>query len=183
LVAFKQSIGLKLVDLQNGKSRRIGEAISKSDLKSKSELFAIADQHNLYFIVNRRDRESYYYSDGIAPLHVNGLVFAFDRKTGRQLWKQKVQNQNLVRQQFNHSPMLVFAARKYVQKPFAYSTLSLLVLDKQTGRRLVERTAPSNSYSDYHNLSLNMDERYIELRSYNQRIRFIATDRQTAAAK
>ena len=77
-------------------------------------------------------------------------------------------------------PVLLFSQRKYIRKGrTGYSLTSLLALDKQTGRTLFEQTVPANS--SFRWLDVDMAARFVELRSYNQRLRLMAVDRRAAA--
>ncbi len=180
LAVLKPNGALQLVDLQTGTVESIGN-VDKSDLKSKTELYTVADEGHVYLFVNRK-RSGSYYSSSLPSVRVNGLVIALDRSTGKQLWRQEVSEQNLVLEQLNNLPILVFFARKYIRKgKIGYSLSNLLALDKQSGRKLIDTKAPANS--SFRWLDVNMVARYVELRSYNQRLRLTAVDRKSASTK
>ena len=76
----------------------------------------------------------------------------------------------------NHSPVLIFAGRQIVKSgEFGHWSFNLLVLDKRTGKDILKAVDPSAS--TLKTLEVNMAEKYIELRSLNQRLRLIASDR------
>jgi len=55
---------------------------------------------------------------GLRTVPVNGMVYAFSRKTGEINWYNPVENQHLVLSQFNEVPMLLFTARyQYLSPP------------------------------------------------------------------
>ena len=78
--------------------------------------------------------------------------------------------------------MLIFVWRTVVNsREFGRWSVNILVIDKRTGRKVLSTV--DLSASNFRSLELNMAERYIELRSYNQRVRLIAVNRPSAAAK
>ena len=87
----------------------------------------------------------------------------------------KGESQNLVLHQFAASPVLLFSTRRNDQRPprlFNQQLSSLLLLDKKTGRKLLEESFPV-AYSNYRGLNLNLAERQWELLTYNDRIRLV----------
>ena len=172
LLAILKSNGeLQTIDLETGVVKTIG-TLPVADLRSKTNVYAVADHDNFYVVVNKRRFSTY--SESLPSLRVNGLVFGLDRTGGRPLWRQEVKEQNLLLPMLQSSPVLLFASRKYtrVGKSYRWAS-SLLALDKQTGGRLVD--SDGYSTSNFTNLRINMIDRYIELRSYNQRLRLVAT--------
>ena len=181
LAVLKSDGALELIDLQTGAVKPIG-TVDSSDLKSKTELYTVADDGRVYLFVNRKRSGSHYYSSGLPSVRVNGLALAFDRSTGKQLWRQEVSGQNLILEQLDNLPILIFSARKYVRKGGAgYTLWSLTALDKRTGRKLIDVETPTNS--SFRWLDVNMVARYVDLRSYNERLRLTAVDRKSASAE
>ena len=77
---------------------------------------------------------------------------------------------------------MTFATRTYVRKgPLNYWTLGVVAIDKKSGRKLLDTTVPFTN--SFRSVDVNLADRYVELRSYNDRIRLIAVDRETSAAK
>ena len=173
---------LESVNLHDGEVR-FYEGVLPADLKDKAELHAVADADQLYLIVNRpRKGGQFFYSDGIPVLRVNGPIIAFNRREGRQLWKKEMLGQSLVRQQMGHTPFLVFATRILHRKNrMSFWKLRLAAIDRQTGRSLIDlQTGTSSSFRSMH---VNMDERWLQLESYNQRIRLYAVEPGQEAAE
>jgi outer membrane protein assembly factor BamB len=50
-------------------------------------------------------------SSGLRSVPVNGMVYCFDRKTGKRNWYNPVENQQLVLSQFEELPMVLFTSR------------------------------------------------------------------------
>lgn len=179
LAVLKPTGEFELLDLETGKVQKF-TSIPKTETKSTVERYAVSDVDNVYLILNK-SRPSIS-SQQIPTLRVNGVVYVFDRKTGRQRWKQPISQQQLVLQFLKDSPILLFVARSYQrQGRFSYSSLRLSAFDKQTGRRLADVQTASSSSWQLRGLNLNMADRYVELHSYNERLRLFAVDAQAAA--
>jgi outer membrane protein assembly factor BamB len=177
LAALRKDGTFALLDLENGRLSELGK-LDSGELKSRSGIYVIADHDNVYLMANKTMRSGKNFSLGLPFVRMNGTVFAFDRRNGKRLWKQAVTNQNLVLSQFAHSPVMTFAMRSYVRKgQLNHWTLDVVAIDKITGRKLIDTKSPFNS--SFRSADVNLADRYIEMRSYNSRIRLIAIDRKT----
>lgn len=176
LIALKSDGRIEVLDLVTGKQQALGQ-VDAADLKNRAETYAFQDDQRIYVLVNHPRRpQQFSFGEEISTLPANGVLAAFDRATGAPLWKEKVQNHTLVVPHLSQSPVLTFSTRNYVRKGnFSYWHLKLLVLDKQTGRKLLESTTPTNS--GFRSLDVNMADRFVELKSYNERLRFVAVPR------
>ena len=128
-------------------------------------------------------RRTLEYPEGFrSTLTVGGEVLAFDAHEGKLLWQRTVSPHSLVLDSVHDSPMLTFVWRTLVNnKEFGHWSVHILVIDKRTGRQIL--STADLSASNFRTLELNMAERYIELRSYNQRLRLIAVNRPSASAR
>lgn len=98
-------------------------------------------------------------------------MYAWQRATGKLLWKHSLENQHLLVDHVRGSPVLVFCAREWKQRgAINYSELSLLLLHKTTGKILHESSTPT-MYNGFHSMAVLPAEHAIELRSYNLRVR------------
>ncbi len=176
LAALEPDGHLDLLDLETGKTQTM-QGVTEDDLKSKTEVRVLSDHDNMYLIINRKrqNNRSYYYSDGnMATVPVNGTIFAWNRETGKFLWQQKVADQKLVLMHFTHSPLLMFYTRMYKRVDnFGFYATNTLALDKFTGKKRVEVSAPTN-YSGFQTYDLSLSERTLEMKSYQSRIRITA---------
>ncbi|MDA1016956.1 MAG: PQQ-binding-like beta-propeller repeat protein [Planctomycetota bacterium] len=173
LVSGKR-IDLTTVRMEDGKK----VSVIADDAK-KHTPHAIVDRDNLYLIFYERKNRNVYWGDSLRTMRVNGTFHAFDRRSGQHLWTQKVEDQNLVLQEFEHNPLITFILRK--QEKVAnrtYYMTYMMALDKRTGKRVASRK--SNQTSSMQSVRINMADRYVDLQSYNFRFRFMAVD-QTAA--
>ncbi|MFM9966019.1 MAG: PQQ-binding-like beta-propeller repeat protein [Planctomycetaceae bacterium] len=135
--------------------------------------FLVSDNDRVFLILS--GQQTNYYGDELATIPVNGILFAFDRRAGGELWRQKVENQGLVLNHFGASPVVLFSARSSQQRGLIYVQLHRMVMfDKQTGRKLFDDEF-TNQYGGFR-LNLNLAERYVELRTYNDRLRLVGNE-------
>lgn len=134
--------------------------------------YLVSDNDRLFLIVS--GQQTNFYGDELITVPVNGTIFAFDRRAGGELWRQKVDNQALVLNHFGASPALLFSTRRFEQRGKVHVQVHrLLMFDKKTGRKQFEDEL-TNQYSGFR-LNLNLAERYIELLTYNDRLRLVGS--------
>ncbi|NOX53082.1 MAG: PQQ-binding-like beta-propeller repeat protein, partial [Planctomycetes bacterium] len=142
-------------------------------LRTASDRYLVADPDQFYIVVNQR--QSSFFSQPLPSVRTHGYLFAYDRHTGRRLWSQRVAQQALVLEQFDLSPYLVFAVQKPKQEgKLSYRSLGILFLDKRDGRAVVRVEVPTY-YSNFTSVDVNVAEKYVELRTYNERLRIAAS--------
>jgi outer membrane protein assembly factor BamB len=169
-----------LLDLRNGAVQTLG-TVAAEDLKGRQEAYVLADNLNVYLLINRSGQQNYY-SEQVPFVRINGMVLAFDPRADKLRWKQAVTSQNLVLERLDFSPFLVFATRKYERKGAVHVwSLSLLALDKQNGARLIDVSAPSQP--GFRSVTVNAAERFVELRGYNERVRLYPIEERAAAGQ
>lgn len=182
IVALKPDGHVDLLDMETGKTQTL-QGVTEEELRTKTEVRAVSDHDNLYLIINQRrpsNRYGYYSSNDIRTIKVHGLVIAWNRHTGKFLWKQKVKDQQLVLMHFTQSPLLLFNMQQYKQmNNFGYSVMNTMAIDKFTGKVKVDVSVPSN-YSNFRVYFLNLGQRSLELRSYQLRLRLTALPPGTA---
>jgi hypothetical protein len=160
-------------------TRRTFDKVDAESLKGRMQTHVVGDERNVYLVMSQRRRNSFYSrSQNLPSLQVNGTVIGFDRETGKRLWTQKVENQSLVLTQFSSSPVLIFSSRTYVRQNPSHWRLDLLALDKRSGKRLIDLSEPFNN--DFVAMTVNLADRFVELRSYNQKYRFVAIEEESA---
>ncbi len=174
LGVITQGRQFETLDLDRGEPHMLGTFKADDVPKPNQQRYAIADNDRVFLIVGGNQTNSY--SNEFVSLPTNGMLFAFDRRGGGELWRQKVDNQGLVLQQFAVSPVLFFSTRRSEQRGKTnIFTASLLLLDKRTGRKLFDTTFP-NQFSGYRGLNLNLADRQLEILTYNDRIRLIGSE-------
>ena len=177
MLAVSSGGELEFVDLQSGERRTLAGTYPTSQLRS-GETFAVTDRERLY-LVRSNQRRSYavQFPEGFQrSLNVGGRITAFNLRDGKVAWTNShVPAQNLVLDFLADSPVLIFAGRQLVRSgEFGHWSFNLLVLDKRTGHQVLKTTDPSAS--NFKTLEVNMAEKYIELRSFNQRLRLMAAE-------
>lgn len=165
---------LATLDVDTHESQTLG-TIKPADLSGPNQRrYLVADHERLFLIVS--GERTNFYGDEFATVPVNGTIFAFDRRAGGELWRQKVDNQGLILNHFVASPVLLFSTRRFEQRGrIPMQVQKLLMLDKKTGRKQFEDEF-TNQFSGYRGLNLNLAERQIELLTYNDRLRLIGSE-------
>jgi len=177
MLAVSASGELEIVNLLTGEPRKLQKTYSP-DLLRLGDTFAITDHERLYLIQSRQHRsyavqfpESFQRS-----LNVGNHITAYNLRTGACDWSNShIPAHNLVLDFLSDSPVLLFAGRQLIKNgEFSHWSFNMLVLDKRTGREMLKAIDPAAS--NFKTLEVNMAEKYIELRSFNQRLRLMASD-------
>jgi outer membrane protein assembly factor BamB/tetratricopeptide (TPR) repeat protein len=177
MLAVSAAGELEIVDLQTGERNTLADAYPAAQLRA-GDTFAVTDRERLYMIKSSQ-RRSYavQFPEGFQrSLNVGGRITAFNLRDGKIAWtNSRIPSHNLVLDFLADSPVLTFAGRQLVRSgEFGHWSFNLLVLDKRTGHEVLKATDPSAS--NFKTLEVNMAEKYIELRSFNQRLRLMASD-------
>ena len=164
------------LDLATGLPHSLGK-LGSEDMKGRSQAFALIDDTRLFLVVNGQ-RSNNHFQEGMPGIAVNGKVIAFDRAGGGPRWTKSVGNQNLIVERFRHNPLLIFAARRFEQRGgFGGTTMfEVQVLDKLSGARLLQDKSPS--HGGFRSLLVDRTRPAVEIRSYNERLRFVPGTQQ-----
>jgi outer membrane protein assembly factor BamB len=169
-----------LIDLKTGKRQALA-TIPDEDLNPRSEAFVVADSDSLFLLLNKGPPSSNF-SDQVPFLRASGTVVAFDLESGKQRWKQVVQQQNLLLERLTACPFLLFSNRDYKPKGrLPVWTLHLIAIDKLTGARLLDEKTISQP--GFRSVNVNAADRYVELRSYSERLRLYPADKPASAGQ
>jgi outer membrane protein assembly factor BamB len=174
-----------LIDLKTGRRQALATVVP-AEQPARTETFVIADQNTLFLALNKGGAGSSY-SDQIPFVRVSSIL-AFDLETGKQRWKLDFQQQlkvpqhNLFIERLSASPFLLFCNREFKTKGrLPVWSLNLVAVDKLTGNVLLdEKTA---SQPGFRSLTVNAADKYIELRSYNERFRLYPADKAASAGQ
>ncbi|MCY2962865.1 MAG: PQQ-binding-like beta-propeller repeat protein [Planctomycetota bacterium] len=171
---------LTIVDLEDGRQQVL--EIAETDVKAKNELFVFSDPDTVYLIVNKPGGQTNYYNEQLPYVRVNGLVQAFNARDGKVRWKQTVLGQNLLLERFEFMPLMLFVTRKFENKGMAnFWSMHLIAIDKLSGTKMLDEK--SAQQPGFRSLAINAQERYLELRGWNDRTRLYATDETASAVK
>ena len=177
MLAVSAAGELEIVDLQTGERRQLADTYPTSQLRA-GDTFAVTDRERLYLMhSNQRHTYTVQFPENFQrSLNVVGPITAFNLRDGKLAWNNtRIPAHNLVLDFLADSPVLIFAGRQLVRSgEFGHWSFNLLVLDKRTGHQVLKATDPSAS--NFKTLEVNMAEKYIELRSFNQRLRLMASD-------
>lgn len=171
---------LAVIDLRTGERHEMA-TVAADDIKGKPEFYALADNINVYLLINKGQNQNYY-SEQVPFVRASGVVLAFDAVSGKQRWKQTVQGQNLMLERLTFSPFLVFSSRKYEQKgKLNFWSLHLVAIDKLSGLKLLDEK--SAAQPGFRSVTVSAAERYVELRSYNERVRLYPVEKSASAGQ
>lgn len=159
---------LQLCDLHTGTLTPAG-TLPASALRAGHEVYAIPTYDQLLVVAHQNSRfANDRYGNVFPSVRVAGTVHSFDLATGKEQWKQSVSGLHLVLERLDHSPAVLFLARTFEQNGSSWK-LSLLAIDRHKGQILHQ--SESQVQADFHQMSVNMKDEFIELRSYNDRLR------------
>ncbi len=155
------------------------------------EVSFLLDGGSVYLIFNaafdpnqpQANRRTAYNQTQLRGLMVNGPIYALDRYSGQVRWKKEVPYQVLLADQFDESPLLVFASvqTQWVQlnpqaanqAPFARAVAAVLVLDKRDGKE-VFKDEPSQR-AQFHTLQVDLRAGEVKLIGAQYMARFVLT--------
>jgi hypothetical protein len=170
-----------VIDLTTGTRQELA-TIAPEDLKGRSnDVYVVADNDSLFLLINRGQNQNYY-SEQVPFVRANGVLLALDLAKGKQRWRQPVAGQNLMLERLAFSPYLVFSSRKAEQKGrMSHWSLQLQVIDKHTGAKLLDEK--SSAQPGFRSITISTADRYVELRSYQERVRIYPVDKSASAGQ
>ena len=163
---------LQLLDLRTGQVRSLGR-LDPADMKRMSDVVAVKTRETLYLIVNQKSRfQGELFPEDFATQRISGQLIALDLRRGEQRWKQAIANQYLATELLGEGPVCLLASRKFRQQAFEGQwTVHLEAYDAWTGQQVFK--VESSVQAGYDDVSFNLPGRYVELRSYNERLRLM----------
>ncbi|HZT82313.1 MAG TPA: PQQ-binding-like beta-propeller repeat protein, partial [Gemmataceae bacterium] len=172
-----------VVDLHTRKVTMQGSVDPKHTAKAQA-VYLLEDSLNYYVAVNGPidpnvqpfgpPRSAFQPGTGVRALPVNGMFYAFERRTGKVKWYAEVQNQMVVMEHFKGLPMVLFASvyQKWAGgvNRFVIQVTEVKSFDKRSGKRIYDPDQQMNNGQQF--FALNVDQRKVEMVSYNQRLTF-----------
>ena len=163
---------LSIVDLRTGKRSEL-ENIPRAELKDRQNFYLVADHEHIYFAAHLPSHNSI--SVNIPSIPINGMLYTFNRQTGKRLWSQEIDKQHLVLDQQNLLPFILLVSRDYKRMGNrSTSIIHLQAVDKQSGDSLLAWQAPIDS--NIRDLNVDYAEKMVEILTYNARIRLYDAD-------
>ncbi len=163
---------LSIIDLRTGKRSEL-EGIPRAELNNHQNFYLVADQNQIYFAAHSPSHNSI--SVNIPSIPINGMLYTFNRQTGKRLWNQEIDKQHLVLDQQNLLPVILLVSRDYKRMGNrSTSIIHLQAIDKQTGDSLLSWNAPIDS--NIRDLNVDFGQKMVEILTYNARIRLYDDD-------
>ncbi len=168
LVLFDPAGEASFLSLWDGKITK-SESIPANLRLTRTTQFAFRDRERVYLQLSGRSQQWLYGELSILP--VNGPLLAFDRSTGKKLWDIDVSNHNLLLSDVTASPVLI-SLHRAPTAPFNGfgNEFKLLVIDKKTGKRVLDQTETLNDFN-FRSVLWNHEAQHIDMLTYNQRLR------------
>jgi outer membrane protein assembly factor BamB len=106
-----------VVDLRRRKVV-LGGIVDPAHLKNVQQAHLLADAHNVYVAFHTTNPNAPWAvitnlqpNTGLRGITVSGAVYAFDRRTGKIKWRNDVENEQWVLEQWKDMPVLLFTSR------------------------------------------------------------------------
>lgn len=164
---------LSALDGETGRPSLLG-TVPAEVLGRRNETYLLGDDGGAYLVVNSGRGAATYYPADIPAIPVHGELFAFDT-AGATKWRREVASRRLLCQEFNHSPVLLFADSEMTEKAErTFWRVDLLALDKRTGEPVLDEPYHSQSTPFFRGLAVQPERRSIELSAYPVRLRLQA---------
>lgn len=166
----------RITDLRRCKEVCRGRLDDPHHLDNVQNIYVVQDRSRFYLVCQGSDvgaggNESWPCLSGLRGLPVHGMVYAFDRATGKRLWFDRVRNQVLLLEQFEELPILLFAnGSSQAMAGNVTQSVSVQSIDKNTGKRLLVHTDGNNGGS-FHAVRVDGYARTIDLVGPTTRLR------------
>lgn len=120
-------------------------------------------------------------ANGLTSHTVNGPLLAYDRKTYQKKWETELKSLTVVMGHRLSLPVLLAFETKQVERAKNHFELwtHASVIDRQTGKVVASKTF--NGYTAFLEMAYSAKERWIELRSWNMKLRVDIPSNQTDA--
>ena len=171
---------LQTLDLLTGSLKTLGNTPEIS--ARRTSYFVLSDKSRIYLLLNGSSRSRSYYGELLA-IPASDDIVAFDRHTGKRIWHKNISDaksktnysQSLVVTDLERNPVMILISNTYNQK-LQTQLVGIKTIEKQNGRVLNEYSAPG--YPGYRSLNIDRQRRYIDLVSYQDRVRLTAVPRK-----
>jgi outer membrane protein assembly factor BamB len=187
-VADPATGAVKVIDVQTQKEVLSAKADPKH-LEKAQGVSLLSDPDYLYLAVNGPAdpdlvpwagglQSNLMSGAGLRSIPVNGMVYSFNRKTGKIQWYNPVKNQHLVLSQFEDLPCLLFAARyqQWVGQPPARSQMNVVAaraIAKHNGKMWYDQpNVPYNMY--FHAIEMDHRTGKVDFTGYQMKVTLTA---------
>tara|TARA_R110002095_G_scaffold163200_1_gene141364 strand:+ start:30680 stop:35317 length:4638 start_codon:yes stop_codon:yes gene_type:complete len=163
---------ISIVDLRTGKKSSL-EPLSQEELKKHKKFYLVTDQAYIYFVGHTPTHNSI--SISVPAIPINGMLYVYDRQTGKRLWNQEFQKKHLVLNPQNLLPVILLVAREYKQIGNRHTSIfNLQAVNKQSGKSFLTWEAPVEP--NIRAINIDYQQKMIEILTYGARIWLYDTD-------
>ncbi|MBY0521794.1 MAG: PQQ-binding-like beta-propeller repeat protein [Gemmataceae bacterium] len=99
-------------------------------------------------------------------ISVNGMMYAFDKGSGKTRWADQINNQMLILEQFKDLPLLMFTARH--NKARGGNVVATKTMHKISARLIYDKEMQNGN--QYHSIIIDAKKQTIDLVSWNYRV-------------
>lgn len=171
-LALRNGSELAWINLQTGQFEPF-TTIKQLTASRSTRVVAVADLQHLYVFAADRNSYQSFHSE-IRTIPVSGDVYCLNLDNGELNWKSNVDAQNLVVTEFDTNPVLLLTGTHYERRAkISLYNLRLTAINKQTGKTWIDYKLPTSGFQGF---AIDLPERFIEVRTYNSRIRLMAAD-------
>jgi outer membrane protein assembly factor BamB len=184
LIAIDPEGRISTIDLGEGTRSEIGTLPPKV-LREHVQLAILGDHERVYVATSFHSGERISYFS-IPSVRVNGEVYAFARD-GKSNWRHSGKGLFLVVSQFDRLPAVILGEFQTEERKVANNELfflqsvEIVALDKSTGRELVRWSGATTGNCPSF-LTIDPANRWVDLLSYNERLRLQHSPAPTAAS-
>jgi len=198
LIVLHPDHQLHAINLTNGETTALGKIDNIPSVIEGSDrsISVFCDEERIYVVLDQNEVRRVYLN--LPAIRVSGEIRAFSR-TGQPLWTFKTPSLsaasskrsksppsspwafNMLVQDFREIPLLLLVGDDPRQDPeleLQYHQIRVMGLDKATGVPRVDWERPSES-GGFTYLQLDVQQHFIELRTYNERLRLTSGTEQT----
>lgn len=161
-------------------------------LEKLNDVFLFGDESRYFVMLNKQPAQrpinyNFIFSQSISSQKVNGVMYAFNKSTGKMLWHtldEVLEDQQIILNHFGTLPIILAAAHQQKQNPQGFveqQTARVIAIDKETG---AFRYAKSSNYQgQYHSLTIDPKTGIVELQNTaNYRVRFAPDEGNSVSA-
>jgi len=174
---------IRVFDLEQRKEVMKTKLYDPKQLGKPQTVYLVSDPDNLYVAINGPldpnipnwggtavgPQPNVLPASGLRSIPVNGVVTAFNRKTGGLKWFSQIENQQMILSMMDELPMLLFTARYQYQAPPARVNMmkfTYLAYAKHNGKRWdYDDELPPNMF--FHTLTMDHRSGKVEFTGFN----------------
>jgi hypothetical protein len=159
--------------------------LGPTQLKEVQEAWLLHDRERFYVLMSRTAETGVTVTPNVVntmPSHrLHGTIVAFDRDKASMVWKDELDNQWVVTEQFQDLPIIICASG-YVRYNQANGNerqeAHVVAIDKKSGKHILhdQKIAPNGQF---YGMTINAKDGYIELLRHDVKVRF-APENSTA---